>query len=396
MRVLVVDDSRTMRSIIRRALEGLNQPEIEIIEAADGAEALEIARNDRLELDVVLLDWSMPRLDGIGFLKAVKGMAPMKDTAVIMVTSQAQRAHVAEALRWGARDYVVKPFDEGTLREKFARLQAQIEARKCAETSLMLQAIARSAAADEKAPFLADLTQELIDEMKLRGRHRAWEAGVIIAYPHHVLDTLDIVLSGELEVENAEGTLEILDAGHCFGEESFVSGRPLGVTIRARVRCDILQLSRLALGELARRFPKLSYALSSLVARRSTARRAQDPAVGFTGKLNAMPIADLVQVLHLCHKTGELRLEGSGREASIFVEDGAVADARAGGAEGEEAVYEILGWRDAAFSFRSGVRSGRRTIGQPTMTLLMEGARRLDEGRRAGGAGSDAGTAAGI
>jgi two-component system chemotaxis response regulator CheY len=360
----------------------MHQPDTEIIEASDGAEALQILRNERLELDVVLLDWSMPRLDGIGLLKAMKVMAPVKEIPVIMVTSQSQQGHVAEALRWGARDYVVKPFTEETLREKFARLQSQIEVRKCTETSLMLQAIAGSAAADEHSSFLSQLPAELIVEMKLRGRRRIVGSDVTLAYPRDVVDTLDIVLSGEVEVEEGDGAVEILEQGHSVGEQSFVSGKPLGATVRSRGGCEILQLSRLALGELARRFPKLSYALSSLVAKRSTSRRGADPGVGFTGRLNVMPISDLVQVLHLCHKTGELRLEQGDRQASIFVEEGAILDASSGRASGDEAVYEILGWKDAAFTFRSGVRSGRRTIQQPTMTLLMEGARRLDERRR--------------
>jgi two-component system chemotaxis response regulator CheY len=371
-----------MRTIIRRVLENMRQPDTEIIEASDGAEALQILRNERLELDVVLLDWSMPRLDGIGLLKAMKVMAPVKEIPVIMVTSQSQQGHVAEALRWGARDYVVKPFTEETLREKFARLQSQIEVRKCTETSLMLQAIAGSAAADEKSPFLSQLPSELIIEMKLRGRRRIVGSDVTMVYPRDVVETLDIILSGEVEIEESDGTVEILEQGHSVGEQSFVSGKPIGSTVRSRGGCEILQLSRLALGELARRFPRLSYALSSMVAKRSTSRRPADPAVGFTGRLNVMPISDLVQVLHLCHKTGELRLEQGEHRASIFVEDGAILDASSDRSSGDEAVYEILGWKDAAFTFRSGVRSDRRTIQQPTMTLLMEGARRLDESGR--------------
>lgn len=382
MRVLVVDDSRTMRTIIRKALEGMNRPDTEIIEAADGAEALQIVRNDRLDLDVVLLDWSMPRLDGIGFLKALKVISPFKELAVIMVTSQSQRGHVAEALRWGARDYVVKPFTEETLREKFGRLQAQIEARKCAETSMMLQAIARSAEADDTAPFLAQLSAELVEEMKLKGRRQVCQAGVTLAYPQQVLESLGVVLSGEIEVEDVMGRVEILEQGHCFGEASFASGAPVQVTIRARSGAEVLFLSRLALGDLVRRFPKLTYALSTLVARRSTSRRTQEPAAGFTGKLNTMPISDLIQVLHLCRKTGELRLTTSERQASIFISDGAISDARAGEARGDEAMYEILGWIDAAFSFLSGVTSDRKTVTQPAMMLLMEGARRLDERKK--------------
>jgi CRP-like cAMP-binding protein len=290
---------------------------------------------------------------------------------------------VAEALRWGARDYIVKPFTEDVVLEKLNRLQTQIDARKCAETSHLLEAIAKSASADGKAPFLSELSPELAEELKARGVRAGFEPDVVLALPAQVFETLDVVLSGEVRVETASGGEERLGIGDCLGDESFVSGAVFGGTARASGRVELLRVSRAAVGDLVRRFPKLSVALSGRLARRSTSRRKAEEGVGFSGRLAAMPISDLVQVLHLCRKTGELRLQRDGREASVFIEDGSVRDAKSGAHQGEAAVYEILGWRDAEFTFRSGAKSGRTTIEQPTLTLLLEGARRLDEASNA-------------
>src|SRR6516162_6400929 len=151
MRVLVVDDSRTMRKIIRTALDELRHESLEVLEAGDGIEALQLLRNEKLEIDLVLIDWNMPRLDGIGFLKQLKVISPFRDIHVIMVTGQANRANVAEALRWGACDYVVKPFVPEVLHEKIRKIASKIESKRCEETSVMLRAMAEGKGAEEEA-----------------------------------------------------------------------------------------------------------------------------------------------------------------------------------------------------------------------------------------------------
>ncbi len=105
-RVLVVDDAAFMRM---RCARLLNEKGYEVVEAADGLEALQKYREHSPE--VVLLDITMPNMDGIATLKKLMEIDP--DVRVAMVTAMGQQSMVIEALKSGAKDFVVKPFDAG-------------------------------------------------------------------------------------------------------------------------------------------------------------------------------------------------------------------------------------------------------------------------------------------
>ena len=104
MKLLLVDDSATMRKIQRNVLVKLGYTDI--LEAEDGISALVKLENTQVEL--VLLDWNMPNMDGLTLLKAVRerGM----DVPIIMVTTEAEKERVLMALQSGANSYVIKPF----------------------------------------------------------------------------------------------------------------------------------------------------------------------------------------------------------------------------------------------------------------------------------------------
>jgi len=109
-KVLVVDDAMFMRTKASRLLSGEG---FQVVEAANGAEAVELFKAE--QPDLVLMDITMPVLDGIGALKAIKSI---DDSAkVIMVTALGQRSMVLEAIRAGAKDFVVKPFQPDKLME---------------------------------------------------------------------------------------------------------------------------------------------------------------------------------------------------------------------------------------------------------------------------------------
>lgn len=116
MRILVVDDSATMRRIERNTLEKSGTAEVE--EASDGEEALRMLGEKAF--DLVLMDWNMPALSGIDALKRIKSDAAIKAVPVIMVTSESEKGRIIEALQAGAANYVVKPFQAETLLEKVA------------------------------------------------------------------------------------------------------------------------------------------------------------------------------------------------------------------------------------------------------------------------------------
>jgi two-component system chemotaxis response regulator CheY len=112
MRALVVDDSLTIRRIVIKALglAGIN----ETAEAGDGTEALNVASQG--DFDLVLLDWNMPKMSGIDTLKALRQAG--RKTPVIMVTTEAEKSRVIEAIKCGANDYLIKPFTPDQLAAK--------------------------------------------------------------------------------------------------------------------------------------------------------------------------------------------------------------------------------------------------------------------------------------
>jgi two-component system chemotaxis response regulator CheY len=114
---LVVDDSRVVRKAARRILEGFG---FAVREAEDGEKAL-IACRDALP-DLVLLDWNMPVLDGIGFLRAARAEHGRDRPLVMLCTTENTAERILEALEAGAQEYVMKPYDAEILGGKLAQL----------------------------------------------------------------------------------------------------------------------------------------------------------------------------------------------------------------------------------------------------------------------------------
>ncbi|MEP3275291.1 MAG: response regulator [Stappiaceae bacterium] len=111
---LVVDDSSVIRKVARRILEDL---QFEINEAEDGKEALEECRSDMP--DAILLDWNMPVMDGLEFLTALRQEQGGEKPVVVFCTTENDVAHIAKAIRAGANEYIMKPFDREIVESKF-------------------------------------------------------------------------------------------------------------------------------------------------------------------------------------------------------------------------------------------------------------------------------------
>jgi two-component system chemotaxis response regulator CheY len=118
-RVLVVDDSRIMRNIIKNIFNDMRMP-VEFQEAANGKDALRFLR--KLKIDMVLLDWNMPEINGLEFLKMVRAQKEFAKLPIIMITSESARYNVIEALKAGATDYLIKPLKERTFMEKMWKI----------------------------------------------------------------------------------------------------------------------------------------------------------------------------------------------------------------------------------------------------------------------------------
>jgi two-component system chemotaxis response regulator CheY len=118
--VLIVDDYKTMLRIIRNLLKQIDIENVE--EASDGQEALTKLRTGSFGL--VISDWNMAPMTGLDLLKEVRADAKLKDTPFIMITAESKTENVVAAKQAGVSNYIVKPFNAETLREKIEKVMA--------------------------------------------------------------------------------------------------------------------------------------------------------------------------------------------------------------------------------------------------------------------------------
>jgi two-component system chemotaxis response regulator CheY len=119
MTVLVVDDSKIMRNIVKSHFDEMEY-KCEFLEADNGMTALQILASNSVHL--VMLDWNMPQLSGIDFLKQVRTMRQYENLPIIMVTSESARYSVIEALKSGATDYIIKPINARNFKNKISKV----------------------------------------------------------------------------------------------------------------------------------------------------------------------------------------------------------------------------------------------------------------------------------
>jgi two-component system chemotaxis response regulator CheY len=120
MRALVIDDSRTVRIIIGNILREVGA---EVIEAANGREALEQMERYS-DIDLLLVDWNMPEMNGFDFVRAVRAQPAYDRVRILMVTSESQSQQVIKALGAGANEYLMKPFNKDVLLAKLHLIDA--------------------------------------------------------------------------------------------------------------------------------------------------------------------------------------------------------------------------------------------------------------------------------
>jgi len=115
MKILVVDDSSTMRRIIKNTLVRIGHSDL--LEAEDGAKAWEVMQQNS-DIDVLITDWNMPEMNGLQLVQKVRAEDKYADLPIIMVTTEGGKTEVITALKAGVNNYIVKPFTPQVLQEK--------------------------------------------------------------------------------------------------------------------------------------------------------------------------------------------------------------------------------------------------------------------------------------
>lgn len=118
IKILVVDDFSTMRRIVKNILKQIGYTEID--EAEDGNGALAKLRQDKY--DLIVSDWNMPNMTGLDLLKTIRADNALNGIPVLMVTAEAKKENVVEAIKAGVNNYIVKPFTAEVLREKIEKI----------------------------------------------------------------------------------------------------------------------------------------------------------------------------------------------------------------------------------------------------------------------------------
>ena len=125
IRVLVVDDSSTMRRIIINVLVQIGVSSDYITEAADGLAGFGKVKTN--SYDLILTDWNMPKMNGLQFVQNLRKLPKYKTIPVIMITTEGGKSEVLEALKNGVNNYIIKPFSQETLKSKLKLMLKKID-----------------------------------------------------------------------------------------------------------------------------------------------------------------------------------------------------------------------------------------------------------------------------
>ena len=118
---MIIDDSTAMRKIFLRSLTQLG---FEVCSAVNGKDAIAYLEQNAPELDVLLVDWNMPEMNGLEFIQRMRAMPRYASLKVMMVTTENEIGHIVKALDAGANEYLMKPFTDESLADKLRLMKA--------------------------------------------------------------------------------------------------------------------------------------------------------------------------------------------------------------------------------------------------------------------------------
>jgi two-component system chemotaxis response regulator CheY len=377
MKVLLADESRAIRNIYRAALRETRYATAEFAEAENGLEALRWIRSVARQDDLVIADWDLPEINGLSLMEQVRELKSVRGLSVLLCVNHAQSALAQQAVRLGARGFIVRPFSDKDLGEKIEALGTGSGSSRSGEGSDVIQDIVSTVRAQESLPFLMSLPSSVIAELFRRSSRSTHQPGAVLVRVGDRIESLSFVTAGEVEVSSsrdAEG-VELRGPGECFAERAFICGEPSKTAARAKTLVELVTVPKEDMVDLARGHAAIRNFLNQLLTRRPCGMlggAAAAPETELCGTLRSLPFPDLLQFLCTSRKSGVLSLEETGKRGRIYLEGGEVTDVRMDGEVGETAFFKLAGWHDAGFAFAAGGSTGTRTVRQSTMKLLMD------------------------
>jgi CRP-like cAMP-binding protein len=382
MKILLASASRTAWKVFRDILEKMGHAPGDIVGVADRQSTFAALRDPAAAVDLAVVDWDLTGLDGLALARYLQTSGRAGKVRVLFCIKPEQREAASEAAGLGPHDWIERPFTDEEFRTKVRALGGP-EKKKVDESAKSLPAVASGETGEFSLPFLLQLPSNLIEDLLKHCARRRAAAGTVLLRPGERVEALHVVTRGQIEILETSRMVPPRPSGEGdpFGELSFLTAQPASQTVRATTEVEVASVSKAALADVLRRQPQLADHLSALLGRHSkvlTARATTLAHSDFKGTMDTMSFADLIQLLSSTRKTGVLGFRDGARSGAVYLESGEAVHAWTDDLKGEDAFYELAGWKVARFAFTSIQRQEPRTLRVATMTLLMEAMRRLD------------------
>jgi two-component system chemotaxis response regulator CheY len=388
MKVLIVDDSRAMRRLHREVLSEL--VEVDVAEAEDGVHAVYELQSVDFQVDLILVDWMMPRMDGLTLVRLLKSTENLRNIPILMVTSCSDERRMKEAWQAGVDGYLLKPFTKEIFLHALVALDPRQEVKESSDP-------AAEEPRSEVVAFLDQLPTTMRRRMLDMSVVVSFEKGQAILYHGESVEYFYFVVSGRVEehqTSNGSGGSLVRNygKGECFAVTELIAGDPLRSNFRSASKARIGRVPRAAFEGMLVKYPEISVTLSKYLA--SKARRLEmkgdevtdetdhrDSDSDISGRLEVLDLPSLVQAINLRQKTCEIVLPEM--DAVISFVHGQIISVKHPNCEGTEAFYHIMEQKPS--SFRLVVKSVdvRRNIDVSTTQLLLDSAKYIDEGLHA-------------
>ena len=381
LRVMIVDDSRAMRRIEKDVV--LQLGDIEVIEAEDGVSAIYRMRDNRFEIDLILLDWMMPRIDGITLAKRLKSHPTLSKIPVLMVTSMTDEQRIREARLIGVDGYLLKPFTkEMLLRAIVALAPGEWKLEHAAAGAVEMGLSAANTFFDQLPPNLRSKIDDAADILQIGPKTLILSEGKPVVHFY-------FVDSGKVqELRQSPGPGGSIGheygPGDCFGVTELMTGDVLGANHVTSKESRIGILQKTDFETLLLNHPEISIVLSRYLAEKSRKMDAEPgESNALSGALEILELPDLIQALNLRQKTGFIELPeidsrielSAGQVMAVYHPDCPPEDGRL-------SFLKIVEQKPRSFKFHQKELSGERNVLVNTTELLLECMRQIDERRK--------------
>jgi DNA-binding response OmpR family regulator len=400
--IVVVEDDPEVCAVVERILR---EDGYKVVSTTDSRRTLDLVREVRP--DLLISDIAMPAMDGYAVLRALQSDPETARCPVVFLSGHRDFSERVRAFRVGVVDYVTKPFTRDVLLKKIERV---LEARQRRPDTAV--------APQEPDPAEDSVAQ---DPFSLSGSSD--RLPTFDEFPPLVRDVLvvddnavfrrflrDLLVSRGFTVREAtsgdEGLRIALEHRPwlILTDVRMPAGDGFEFCRRVRSHSLIRQTPLLFLSgwdDYTQRYQGLNLGADDFLSKDSSIREllvriqllmkryadlgARAASTGMQGELSVIGAPGVLQVCHLSRLTGVLSAQDGPWKAAVRFRDGDVVGAECGAARGEDAVFEFLGWESGTFHFAAGDPGPGEPVGDTFDSLLLEGCRRLDEARRAGG-----------